>query len=67
MSDMIERSIVGSPTLTPPQALDAERSVLAAMMLDESAIGRAIESLDASAFYRTAHAKLYDEIGRAHV
>ena len=62
MSDMIERSIVGSPTLTPPQALDAERSVLAAMMLDESAIGRAIESLDASAFYRTAHAKLYDAI-----
>ncbi len=62
MSDMIERFIVGSPTLTPPQALDAERSVLAAMMLDETAIGRAVETLNANSFYRTAHGKLYDAL-----
>ncbi|HXS81898.1 MAG TPA: replicative DNA helicase [Methylomirabilota bacterium] len=52
----------GPPALTPPQALDAERSVLAAMMLDEGAIGRAIEMIDASAFYRTAHAKLFEAL-----
>jgi replicative DNA helicase len=52
----------GGPSLTPPQALDAERSVLAAMMLDEGAIGRAIEMIEASAFYRTSHAKLFDAL-----
>jgi replicative DNA helicase len=61
MSDL-ERP-VASPGLTPPQALDAERSVLAAMMLDPSAIGRAIEMVeDSSSFYRTAHSKLFDAI-----
>ena len=52
----------GSPGLTPPQALDAERSVLAAMLLDEGAIGRAIELIDSSAFYRTSHAKIFDAL-----
>ncbi len=62
MSDMIERTASGSPGLVPPQALDAERSVLAAMMLDEAAIGRAIETLSAAAFYRSAHGKLFDAL-----
>jgi replicative DNA helicase len=52
----------GGQSLVPPQALDAERSVLAAMMLDEGAIGRAIEMIEASAFYRTSHAKLFDAL-----
>jgi len=44
----------------PPQALDAERSVLAAMMLGADAIGRAVEFVDASVFYRPAHARIFD-------
>jgi replicative DNA helicase len=52
----------GPPGLTPPQALDAERSVLAAMMLDEGAIGRAIEQIDSTAFYRTSHMKIFDAL-----
>jgi replicative DNA helicase len=62
MSDFSHTTSGGPPGLTPPQALEAERSVLAAMMLDEAAIGRAVEMIDASAFYRTAHAKLYEAI-----
>jgi replicative DNA helicase len=62
MSDMIERTAGGSPALTPPQALEAERSVLAAMMLDETAIGRAVETLHAKSFYRSAHGKLYEAL-----
>jgi replicative DNA helicase len=62
MSDILQSSAGGPPGLTPPQALDAERSILAAMLLDESAIGRAVEMIEASAFYRTAHAKLYEAI-----
>ena len=63
MSDLNYNSGPGGPPgLTPPQALDAERSILAGMMLDDTAIGRAIEMIDASAFYRSAHGKLFDAI-----
>ena len=34
----------------------------AGMMLDDTAIGRAIEMIDSSAFYRSAHGKLFDAI-----
>lgn len=52
----------GAPGLTPPQALEAERSILAAMMLDAGAIGRAVENIESSSFYRTAHAKIFDAL-----
>jgi len=62
MSDSTQNSAGSPPGLVPPQALDAERSILAAMMLEEAAIGRAVEMIDATAFYRTSHAKLFDAI-----
>src|SRR6266542_1035012 len=43
----------------PPQNLDAEESVLGAMMLSESAIEAASTSLDAGDFYRESHARVY--------
>src|SRR5260370_29304078 len=43
----------------PPQNLDAEESVLGAMMLSESAIESASTSLDAGDFYRESHARIY--------
>ena len=63
MTDMLSRP-VGATTEgpTPPQALDAERSVLAALLLDHEAVGRAIEMMDASDFYRLAHQKIFDAI-----
>ncbi len=51
-----------SEGITPPQALDAERSVLAALLLDAEAIGRAVEALTPEVFYRTAHQKIYEAI-----
>lgn len=60
MSDTFSgQSAGGSPGLVPPQALDAERSILAAMMLDQAAVGRAVEMIDESVFYRNAHAKIF--------
>ncbi len=47
---------------TPPQALEAERAVLAALLLDSEHAGLAIEKLPAAAFYRTSHQKIYDAI-----
>ncbi len=45
----------------PPQNLDAEESVLGAMMLSPNAIGAVSEVLDAGGrdFYRESHAKIY--------
>src|SRR5581483_5450965 len=43
----------------PPQNLEAEESVLGAMMLSPGAIGAVSEILDAKDFYRESHAKIY--------
>jgi replicative DNA helicase len=43
----------------PPQNLEAEESVLGAMMLSPNAIAVVSEILDASDFYRESHAKIY--------
>ena len=61
MTDAISRpSVVSGPV--PPQALEAERSVLAAMLLGTEAVGRAVEMIDSAIFYRTAHQKIFDAI-----
>src|SRR4051812_33031594 len=46
--------------LTPPQAVEAERSVLAALMLDHQTVPMAIEMIEPAAFYRVAHQKIYE-------
>jgi replicative DNA helicase len=43
----------------PPQNLEAEESVLGAMMLSPGAIGAVSEVLSASDFYRESHGKIY--------
>src|SRR5260221_6480592 len=49
-----------SPTApVPPQNLEAEESVLGAMMLSPGAIGAVSELLDAGDLYRESHAKVY--------
>jgi len=46
----------------PPQAVEAERSVLGAMLLDGRAIGRALEILDEASFYRPAHRRIFSAL-----
>jgi replicative DNA helicase len=46
----------------PPQNIQAERSVLGSMMMDDEAIGSAVEILDPSWFYEEAHRKIYNAI-----
>ncbi len=48
--------------LVPPQNLEAEMAVLGAMLLDENAIGVAIEHIDTGYFYKDAHKKVYEVI-----
>jgi len=46
-------------SLVPPQNLEAEESVLGAMLLSPVAVGTVSEILDVSDFYRESHAKMY--------
>src|SRR3954454_20669823 len=50
---------VSDAALVPPQNLEAEESVLGAMMLSPGAIGAVSAILDAGDFYRESHAKIY--------
>jgi replicative DNA helicase len=45
----------------PPQAVEVEQAVLGAMLIDNRAVGRAIEVLgtDGSAFYHDPHGRIY--------
>jgi len=43
----------------PPQNVEAEQSVLGAILLDNSAMAKAMELLVEENFYRTSHRKVY--------
>ena len=46
----------------PPQNLEAEESLLGAMLLSRDAIAAAVEAVSAEDFYRPAHAHLFEAI-----
>lgn len=43
----------------PPQAVDVEKAVLGAMLIDKEAVPKALEVLDAPSFYNPVHQKLF--------
>ncbi len=47
---------------TPPQAVEAEQSVLGAMMLSKDAIADVVELIRPGDFYRPAHQLIYDAV-----
>jgi replicative DNA helicase len=47
---------------TPPQSIEAEQSVLGAMMLSKDAIADVVEAVKPDDFYRPAHQLIYDSI-----
>ena len=46
----------------PPQNVEAEKSVLGSMLIDQEAIGAAVEVLDEMWFYDDAHRKIYKAV-----
>lgn len=50
------------PMRVPPNSLQAEESVLGAMLLSRDAIADVVEILDADHFYKPAHGHLYEAI-----
>lgn len=55
---MIER--FAARDTVPPQNLEAEQSVLGAMVVDRSAVERALEILNPEDFYREAHQRIFE-------
>jgi len=62
MTDTLPGSVRFGEGITQPQAIDAERAVLAALLLDHEAVGMAVEMLEPDAFYRSAHRKMFEAI-----
>nr|MBA2741881.1 replicative DNA helicase [Actinomycetota bacterium] len=56
---VVEQSRTSTGPIVPPQNLEAEESVLGAMLLSPIAVGNVSEILDASDFYRESHGKIY--------
>ncbi|MEK7268196.1 MAG: DnaB-like helicase N-terminal domain-containing protein, partial [Nitrospirota bacterium] len=54
---------MSSPDLSeprlPPQNLEAEQSVLGAVLLDNASLAKAMEVLTDEDFYRTTHRKIF--------
>jgi replicative DNA helicase len=60
--DDIRRHRNARSTRVPPHDLDAEESLLGAMLLSPQAIALAVEVCDASDFYKPAHGPIFDAI-----
>ncbi len=60
---MVENPTLNTAERAQPQALEVERAVLGAMLIDNMAINRVVEVLgDETAFYHTPHRKVYAAI-----
>ncbi|HZY09652.1 MAG TPA: replicative DNA helicase [Bacteroidota bacterium] len=47
------------PGRMPPQAVDVEKAILGAMLIDKEAVPKTLEVLDQSSFYNPTHQKLF--------
>ena len=56
------RNVAEAAGRVPPQALDAERSILGAMLIEREAIARAIESLVPGSFYLPKNERIFEAI-----
>lgn len=61
-----EKQIEGSAARVPPFNLEAEMSVLGALLLERNLIPEALQRIRASSFYRPAHGKVFDALVRLY-
>ncbi len=57
-----ETPAVSSLEKLPPQNLEAEMAVLGSMLIEEEAISDALELIDAGAFYKEAHRRIFSSV-----
>ncbi|HSG14120.1 MAG TPA: replicative DNA helicase [Gaiellaceae bacterium] len=58
-AEQLDRAAERLGSIVPPQNLEAEESVLGAMLLSPTAVGTVSEILTAADFYRESHARVY--------
>jgi replicative DNA helicase len=58
-AEQLDRAAERLGSVVPPQNLEAEESVLGAMLLSPTAVGTVSEIVSATDFYRESHAKIY--------
>lgn len=63
MTAVIEQQTARSPRV-PPHSIDAEESVLGAVLLSQDAANSALEKLHAEDFYKPAHQQIFEVIAR---
>lgn len=51
-----------NPIRSQPRNLEAEMSILGAMLLDQASIPRVMEQIAAESFYQNSHRKIYDAV-----
>jgi replicative DNA helicase len=56
---ILSEDVLDKGMRVPPQALEVEKSVLGAMLLDKEAVGVALENIEETIFYREAHRKIF--------
>ena len=54
--------IAAAPERTLPHSLDAEKSVLGAILIQNEAFNHAAELIDARDFFRDAHRRIFDKM-----
>ena len=59
MRTLLDKEKENGTERMPPQAIEAEMAVLGSMLIDKEAVTNCIERLDHTAFYRTAHQKIF--------
>lgn len=57
-----EKTILVPADKLPPQDIEAEQSVLGALMLDKNAIAKVVDVLEPQDFYRTNHQQMFEII-----
>ena len=62
VSELPSEYVANAVDRNPPQDLEAERSVLGAMLMSKDAIADAVETVRQDDFYRPAHQKIYGAI-----
>jgi replicative DNA helicase len=60
MSQLIDTSLSGQFDRLPPSSIEAERCLIASMMLDKEMIGSVVQIIDREAFYQADHQILWD-------
>ncbi len=66
MTQLVDHPLARQFDKLPPNAIEAERCLLASMMLDKEMIGQVVQIVDREAFFQADHQIIYDVLLRLY-